>query len=73
VPQPSSKPDTESHREKCAMPQDELHDAPEAANEPPPVIRAESLFGERKEIWIEYHGERYRLRITRRGKLILQK
>jgi len=37
------------------------------------VVRAEELFGERREIWIELEGVRYRLRITRRGKLILQK
>ena len=35
--------------------------------------RAEELFGEHREIWIELDGVRYRLRITRRGKLILQK
>jgi hemin uptake protein HemP len=38
-----------------------------------PVVRSADLFGERKEIVIEHDGERYRLRITRRGKLILQK
>jgi hemin uptake protein HemP len=37
------------------------------------VLRAEELFGDRREIWIELDGVRYRLRITRRGKLILQK
>ena len=37
------------------------------------IVRAEELFGERREIWIELDGVRYRLRITRRGKLILQK
>lgn len=37
------------------------------------VVQAEELFGERREIWIELDGVRYRLRITRRGKLILQK
>jgi hemin uptake protein HemP len=37
------------------------------------VIPAARLFGDRKEIWIDHNGERYRLRITRRGKLILQK
>jgi hypothetical protein len=26
-----------------------------------------------REVWIEHDGVRYRLRITRRGKLILQK
>lgn len=40
---------------------------------PTPVIPAEQLFGQAREIWIDYLGERYRLRITRRGKLILQK
>ncbi len=38
-----------------------------------PVLRAAELFGDRREVWIEHNGERYRLRITRRGKLILQK
>lgn len=37
------------------------------------VFRAEDLFRDRQEVWIELNGERYRLRITRRGKLILQK
>ena len=41
--------------------------------EPRKVVRAEELFGESREIWIELDGVRYRLRITRRGKLILQK
>lgn len=43
------------------------------ADEAQKVVRAEELFGERREIWIELDGVRYRLRITRRGKLILQK
>ena len=41
--------------------------------EPERVLRAEELFGDRREVWIELDGVRYRLRITRRGKLILQK
>jgi len=41
--------------------------------EPQKVVRAEELFGECREICIELDGVRYRLRITRRGKLILQK
>ena len=44
-----------------------------ALGEPVIVIPAEQIFGERREVWIEHNGERYRLRITRRGKLILQK
>ena len=45
----------------------------EATSEPSRVLRAEDLFGDRREVWIELDGVRYRLRITRRGKLILQK
>ncbi|MBN9524425.1 hemin uptake protein HemP [bacterium] len=37
------------------------------------VVQAAELFGEQREVWIEHDGVRYRLRITRRGKLILQK
>ena len=37
------------------------------------VVAAEELFRGRREIWIEHDGVRYRLRITRRNKLILQK
>ena len=45
----------------------------EAEPEAERVLRAEELFGDRREVWIELDGVRYRLRITRRGKLILQK
>jgi hemin uptake protein HemP len=37
------------------------------------VVDAEDLFHGRREVWIEHEGVRYRLRITRRNKLILQK
>jgi hemin uptake protein HemP len=40
---------------------------------PARVVKAEELFGTQRELWIELDGVRYRLRITRRGKLILQK
>jgi hemin uptake protein HemP len=39
----------------------------------PKVVSAQDLFAGEREICIEHEGERYRLRITRRGKLILQK
>ncbi len=39
----------------------------------PRVVSAQELFGGEREICIEHEGERYVLRITRRGKLILQK
>ncbi len=47
-------------------------DGPPATG-PVVVVHAAELFGEQREIVIEHAGERYRLRITRRGKLILQK
>jgi hemin uptake protein HemP len=37
------------------------------------VLRTQELFGGSREIWIEHEGKYYRLRITRRNKLILQK
>ncbi|MBI1830189.1 MAG: hemin uptake protein HemP [Planctomycetes bacterium] len=40
---------------------------------PPRVVSAQDLFAGKREICIEHEGERYVLRITRRGKLILQK
>lgn len=51
---------------------------PQAASQkkdapPPRTLRAEDLFRGGHEIWIEHGGVRYRLRITRRNKLILQK
>jgi hemin uptake protein HemP len=56
-----------------SMTDDEPKTGPEPDREPERVVRAEELFGDRREIWIELDGARYRLRITRRGKLILQK
>ena len=51
--------------------------AEEASKEPvaesPPVVVAADLFRGAKEVVIDLEGAKYRLRITRRGKLILQK
>lgn len=41
--------------------------------ERPTVIDADKLFQGSREVLIEHEGVRYRLRITRRNKLILQK
>ena len=46
---------------------------PESPPESSEVVRAEEIFRGRREVWIELDGVRYRLRITRRNKLILQK
>lgn len=43
------------------------------SDESPKVINAQELFDGEREICIEHEGEMYRLRITRRNKLILQK
>jgi hemin uptake protein HemP len=40
---------------------------------PPKSIKAEQLLQGAREVWIEHAGVRYRLRVTRRNKLILQK
>ena len=37
------------------------------------VIASRTLFGERKEVAIEHDGALYRLKITKQGKLILNK
>ena len=37
------------------------------------TMTSEQLFGQGREIWIDHDGCRYRLRITKRNKLILQK
>jgi hemin uptake protein HemP len=54
-------------------PDTESQDSPADPRPDDVVVQASQLFGERREVWIEHNGERYRLRITRRGKLILQK
>ena len=57
----------------------EKRNQPEPISQPsllvprPHVIDAAQLFRGAREVWIELAGVRYRLRITRRNKLILQK
>ena len=50
---------------------------PEVVSSSPPqsgrTLPSASLFGVDREVWIEHDGTRYRLRITKRNKLILQK
>ncbi len=41
--------------------------------EPERAIEANELLAGKREVWIDLDGARYRLRITRRGKRILQK
>ncbi len=40
---------------------------------PPRVVPIAALLGDRREMLIEHAGERYRLSLTRNGKLILTK
>jgi hemin uptake protein HemP len=51
--------------------QETVHE--DSTTQPPRTFRAEELFCGGQEVWIEHSGVRYRLRITRRNKLILQK
>jgi len=51
----------------------EFSDASPEESEAGKLVKADELFAGRREIWIELEGVRYRLRITRRNKLILQK
>jgi hemin uptake protein HemP len=48
-------------------------EAPAQDAKAPRLLEAQQLFRGEREIWIEHAGTRYRLRITRRNKLILQK
>ena len=49
-------------------------DRPLTSKPPAPlIIDARELLRGRREVFIEHSGVRYRLRITRRNKLILQK
>jgi hemin uptake protein HemP len=47
--------------------------SPPPPAEPPPVVDARQIFAGRREVLIQHDGVQYRLRITRRNKLILQK
>lgn len=55
------------------QPERQINADDKRAPEMPRVVAATELFQGSREIWIEYLGERYRLRITRRNRLILQK
>jgi len=59
--------------EKQSHRQQEPTSSDETRQDQPRVIDADELFQGSREVWIEYEGVRYRLRITRRRKLILQK
>ncbi len=52
--------------------EEDRDEAPDTAG-PDRTIKADELFAGKREVWIDLDGVRYRLRITRRGKLILQK
>ena len=47
--------------------------SPDGKSEAIPTLQAASLFQGKRELWIVHEGKRYRLRLTRRNKLILQK
>jgi len=54
--------------------EDDETSTPESGNKAKmEVVASSAILKDAKEIWIDHNGERYRLRITRKGKLILQK
>ena len=52
---------------------DDKKASPKESANPPKIVSAQILFEGQREICIELDGVVYRLRITRRNKLILQK
>jgi hemin uptake protein HemP len=52
-------------------PQQQEHAAPDS--HAVPTVDSQALFEGHRELLIQHHGECYRLRITRQGKLILTK
>ncbi|WP_375588550.1 hemin uptake protein HemP [Hoeflea alexandrii] len=62
--------DKNSREESAAAQRLELSQADRSAER---IIESRALFGDRKEICIEHDGAVYRLKITRQGKLILNK
>ena len=54
-------------------PADPARRSPGKPAEESPVIDSRALFGGSREIIIEHRGERYVLRVTRQGKLLLNK
>ena len=64
-------PDSADVRPQTPALEDLTHPPPKSPAEV--VLRTDELFVERTEIVIVHKGERYRLRLTKRGKLILQK
>jgi hemin uptake protein HemP len=52
---------------------DDTHPLPLGGRSDPEVVSSHVLLKGHREIWIEHDGVRYRLRVTRRNKLILQK
>jgi hemin uptake protein HemP len=52
---------------------EELPEAPQPTYTTPRQVTSEELLDGKKEVWIRHGEEIYRLRLTRSGKLILQK
>jgi hemin uptake protein HemP len=55
------------------MDEDRDEAPPAETSDPKPVIDVAEWFKDQREVWLDLDGVRYRLRLTRRNKLILQK
>ena len=56
-----------------AASEDRNQNAPDAPSDRVRAVASEDLFQGQRELLIEHAGETYRLRLTRNGKLILNK
>jgi hemin uptake protein HemP len=59
--------------EKTSNPPETPEPVRESAVTPPRTVSSDDLFQGGHELLIEHHGEVYRLRLTKTGKLILNK
>lgn len=61
------------HRDDSSQPRGEPEQMVETTGQEAAIIDARALFGSAREITIKHEGALYRLKITRQGKLILNK
>ncbi|MEL6734733.1 MAG: hemin uptake protein HemP [Pseudomonadota bacterium] len=66
-------PASQSGRQTSNPTSEEAHSGAAAQRNDAPHYSTKDLFGVRSEIVIEHEGSAYRLKITRHGKLILNK
>jgi hemin uptake protein HemP len=70
----STQPEPQAHRKLEGTKNTPTPGNPQPETLPPGrVLRSEDILAGHREVQIVHEGQTYRLRVTRRGKLILQK